>query len=1525
MTSQGPGESRSLFQGIYDADTNLVHAVVYSSHGRTSMRFNASNANTQYFALVAPVPEVDIGSSFAIQSSVVPSEYVWYWDTPTVVSATERLQVNVGESVEVRLPFPFTWFGIQYEHVFVTACGYIRFDQGDDTDMFRAGGAISVAWAIYDMSRPGSTVMMATSAESVTVSWHAPLFSSSLFSDTAITLHVNGSVVLQWDRVVLDDAATLTYQLCCSYSFDKVGDPYADDYNTSTSAYAIPIVEETAGIPLNRQVGVSDDGCMDNTAIFSGTSLNCAGIVAYLGSPFLQRFANGHLDNVCDVAAGVIPTVASSAWGVSVNMSSVQDVASKRVADVCPVVCAVCPVTYETDTDRHLMLKENAHLKLPPRVLGGSMSVSVWIKLGWLFQAALDGSFTVFNSFQRPAADIMECTDKDACRNAIDNDLGEFGWVAFGNVGNGDLRLSSPNTVYPDSLADGFWAPGNDEWMMFTATAVQGSRQVSIYIADELRGHGVRTAPIPRVFRSSIYVGVTPDYPYMKRHLGSLEIDDIRIYDRPLAPVEVAHLFSRADTPCCVISILQGMDEMSSKRLDMSETAMQIINGTSTTTAVRVVQSLAGVHAQASDHAAQTDAVVDICSSTGTVASCHGVLRDGDGPYSPRADCSMNLKGTPGTLYSLSFTELNTEAGLDWVTVFDGDSSGSPLLGRFTGRTIPPHMQSSGSDLFITFTSSNSVQYSGFSATFECIGSPFASWSPADVAEPLASGAPSIQVDLPHHPSVCIDQHTELAVQCCADTHVEQSHARVVELDLADRGIRGTIADSLGHLGALSSLRLQNNFISGTLPVALKELKLLRDLQLKQNQLELSTRSSLTTLLTHLPDLSTLSLAMSSAHEDLSRSVYVPGPPLNCRVGQPCNFQIQMRTLEGIPVPHGGRIVRVTRLESEPEATFECLDGLDGTYDCSFPSEWLAHRGEFEFHVSSDGEGVNPARTTRDPSTGAESTAARYQTLAVIIEPISCSMFAHSMPSQDGSHCVCSVGFYKRTYGTVWTCDLCNAGQMPAGEGTRCDLCTFGLYSRDGRACIKCPDGFYPDLDSGATECERCSESSISLGGSKCEQCPADQIADSSRTKCVCPNDHYNSSVFDRFAVQCIGLDDQAIEGLKTQSVCSPCSGLECVRCSPAGVQVVSGWSASRVAQESRTPWLVFHCPDAIACLAGGGCKDGHESTLCNVCSAGFGMANHACTACSETNLAFIVVASMVAVVAALVVLRRRWKRRGLARMMNHVDYISDHLTDNPLRSELTERTDAHDDSASAAIFLRTVFQPTRILVGYVQVVNQIGIVLAVDLPPAIARVFSYLGPLAAMVKSIVTLDCLGDFTFYTQWSLRVFLIPLVLIAMASAKYLVDRRHSQRAGIAKSTYLANLYFIVFLLYPGICNDAFSMFNCRPLGAGFQVLRVDYRVHCLTAEHSAYQVVAFIVILVVAVGFPLAMVILMLRRMHEYASSDDVDRFVARRVADELKLDDRVAEDVIRDVKTGREYSFLVRTSSLVQDIKTIVV
>ena len=54
---------------------------------------------------------------------------------------------------------------------------------------------------------------------------------------------------------------------------------------------------------------------------------------------------------------------------------------------------------------------------------------------------------------------------------------------------------------------------------------------------------------------------------------------------------------------------------------------------------------------------------------------------------------------------------------------------------------------------------------------------------------------------------------------------------------------------------------------------------------------------------------------------------------------------------------------------------------------------------------------------------------------------------------------------------------------------------------------------------------------------------------------------------------------------------------------------------------------------------------------------------------------------------------------------------------------------------------------------------------------------------------------------------------------------------------------------------------------------------------------------------------------MLRRIDEYKSGGASERFVARRVGDELKMDDRVAADAIRDVSTGREYSFRKYTSN----------
>ena len=125
-----------------------------------------------------------------------------------------------------------------------------------------------------------------------------------------------------------------------------------------------------------------------------------------------------------------------------------------------------------------------------------------------------------------------------------------------------------------------------------------------------------------------------------------------------------------------------------------------------------------------------------------------------------------------------------------------------------------------------------------------------------------------------------------------------------------------------------------------------------------------------------------------------------------------------------------------------------------------------------------------------------------------------------------------------------------------------------------------------------------------------------------------------------------------------------------------------------------------------------------------------------------------------------------------------------------------------------------------------------------------------------------------------------------------------------------------------------------MFNCRELDGGLSVLHKDYSIKCSTDRHAAFELIATAYVACVSLGIPLYMVrsqahgistgsctashnlslrqvLLMVRRMRDYAGASASERFVARRVADELKLADRVAADAIRDVTTGREYSFLV--------------
>ncbi|CAL4066496.1 unnamed protein product [Meganyctiphanes norvegica] len=114
-----------------------------------------------------------------------------------------------------------------------------------------------------------------------------------------------------------------------------------------------------------------------------------------------------------------------------------------------------------------------------------------------------------------------------------------------------------------------------------------------------------------------------------------------------------------------------------------------------------------------------------IPASRNSIAECgdhinkdSGILKYpavGRGPQYPSyIDCSWVFE-TPGTSIVLKFTSFSIESDHDLVYIRDGKSKMSPLLGQYSGDTLPPILTTSTNKAFIHFTSDGTVSKDGFS------------------------------------------------------------------------------------------------------------------------------------------------------------------------------------------------------------------------------------------------------------------------------------------------------------------------------------------------------------------------------------------------------------------------------------------------------------------------------------------------------------------------------------------------------------------------------------------------------------------------------------------------------------------------------------------------------------------------------------------------------------------------------------------------------------------------------------------
>lgn len=99
-----------------------------------------------------------------------------------------------------------------------------------------------------------------------------------------------------------------------------------------------------------------------------------------------------------------------------------------------------------------------------------------------------------------------------------------------------------------------------------------------------------------------------------------------------------------------------------------------------------------------------------------TITECQGILYDSGGPtaaYSNNENLTTVIAA--GGVITLTFQGFfQLENNLDFLRVYNGPNSGAPLLGEYTGTTLPPTLTANSGFVTLVMTSDNNVAYGGF-------------------------------------------------------------------------------------------------------------------------------------------------------------------------------------------------------------------------------------------------------------------------------------------------------------------------------------------------------------------------------------------------------------------------------------------------------------------------------------------------------------------------------------------------------------------------------------------------------------------------------------------------------------------------------------------------------------------------------------------------------------------------------------------------------------------------------------------
>lgn len=104
------------------------------------------------------------------------------------------------------------------------------------------------------------------------------------------------------------------------------------------------------------------------------------------------------------------------------------------------------------------------------------------------------------------------------------------------------------------------------------------------------------------------------------------------------------------------------------------------------------------------------------CSSLETLTASRGSISDGSGStrYGHNLDCRWLIAPNNAASIAISFSRLKTELNNDIITIYDGESTSDPVVGTYSGNTLPADITVNGPKALVRFQTNGSVDNQGF-------------------------------------------------------------------------------------------------------------------------------------------------------------------------------------------------------------------------------------------------------------------------------------------------------------------------------------------------------------------------------------------------------------------------------------------------------------------------------------------------------------------------------------------------------------------------------------------------------------------------------------------------------------------------------------------------------------------------------------------------------------------------------------------------------------------------------------------